>query len=74
MYDKVITMKRLLTTNWHFMRLFRFAIAMFCFYTAFEQREWTFVLFGLFFLLQAVFNLGCGPRGCNVPLKKKNDE
>ena len=56
------------------MRLFRIAIALFCFYTAFEQREWTFGIFGLFFILQAVFNLGCGPQGCNVPLKKKNDE
>ena len=74
MLYKVSAMKRLLTINWHFMRLFRMAIALFCFYTAFEQRECTFGIFGLFFLLQAVFNLGCGSRGCNVPLKKKNDE
>lgn len=64
-------MKRLLFSNWHIMRYFRIAIALFCFYTAYERNEWYFVAFGVFFLIQAIFNLGCGPRGCNVPSKNK---
>lgn len=56
------------------MRYFRIAIALFCAYTAYVQNQWIFIVFGLFFLFQAVFNLGCGPSGCNVPTKKNNDE
>jgi VanZ family protein len=53
-------MKNIFFNNWHFMRYFRIAIALFCFYTAYEENQWVFVLFGVFFLFQAVFNLGCG--------------
>jgi VanZ family protein len=53
-------MKKIFFNNWHFMRYFRIAIALFCFYTAYEENQWVFVPFGVFFLFQAVFNLGCG--------------
>ncbi len=53
-------MKKIFLNKWHFMRIFRIAIALFCFYTAYEQNQWLFVIFGVFFLFQAVFNLGCG--------------
>ncbi|WP_353169119.1 hypothetical protein [Flavobacterium sp.] len=53
-------MKKIFFNNWHFMRYFRIAIAMFCFYSAYEQNQWVFVPFGVFFMFQAVFNLGCG--------------
>ncbi|MEY4834959.1 MAG: hypothetical protein RI980_1074 [Bacteroidota bacterium] len=53
-------MKKIFFNNWHFMRYFRIAIALFCFYTAYQQNQWVFVPFGIFFMFQAVFNLGCG--------------
>jgi VanZ family protein len=64
-------MKRLLLTNWHFMRYLRVALALFLFYNAYQTKEWFFIVFGLFFLFQAVFNLGCGPAGCAVDYSKK---
>jgi VanZ family protein len=64
-------MKKLLITNWHFMRYLRVAIALFLFSEAYTTKQWFFVAFGLFFLIQAVFNLGCGPNGCAIPQKKK---
>ena len=67
-------MKKILFSNWHFMRYFRIAIALFCAYTAYVQNQWIFIAFGLFFLFQAIFNLGCGVNGCNIPTKKNNDE
>jgi membrane protein YdbS with pleckstrin-like domain len=67
-------MKKILFANWHFMRFFRIAVSVFCFYIAYEQHQWVFVAFGIFFLFQAVFNLGCGPNGCNVTPKKSNNE
>lgn len=67
-------MKKLLFANWHFMRYFRIAIAIFCFCTAYEQHQWVFIAFGIFFLFQAIFNLGCGSRGCTIPTKKNDDE
>lgn len=53
------------------MRYFRIAIAMFCFYSAYDRNEWYFAGFGLFFLIQAIFNFGCGSQGCNLPNKKE---
>lgn len=59
-------MKELLFTNWHFMRWLRLAFALFLFVQAYSTQEWFFIVFGLFFLFQVVFNLGCGPNGCKV--------
>lgn len=64
-------MKRLLLTNWHFMRFLRVGLAVFFFAQAYITHEWFFIAFGLFFLFQALFNLGCGPNGCNVNYDKK---
>ena len=65
-------MKQLLFTNWHFMRFLRVALALFLFYNAYVTHEWFFIVFGIFFLIQAVFNMGCGPNGCNVNYDKKD--
>lgn len=65
-------MKQLLFTNWHFMRFLRVALALFLFYNAYVTHEWFFIVFGIFFLVQAFFNIGCGPNGCNVNYDKKN--
>lgn len=57
------------------MRWVRLAFAVFLFTQAFILREWMFLAFGLFFMVQVIFNLGCGPNGCTVPNKKhKKDE
>jgi uncharacterized membrane protein HdeD (DUF308 family) len=67
-------MKNILVHNWHFMRFFRIALALFLFYNAYETHQWFFVVFGVFFLAQAVFNLGCSPNGCNVSYKSNKNE
>ena len=67
-------MKRVLLQNWHFMRYMRTALALFLFYNAYTTREWFFIAFGIFFLVQAVFNLGCGTAGCNVSYKSAEYE
>lgn len=53
------------------MRYLRVALALYLFYNAYETREWFFIVFGIFFLAQAIFNLGCSPNGCNVEFNKK---
>ena len=65
-------MKELLFNNWHFMRFLRLSLALFLFYNAYQTNEWFFVVFGIFFLFQAIFNMGCGPNGCTVKYDKKN--
>ena len=67
-------MKNLLLNNWHVMRFARVALALFLFYNAFITHQWYFVIFGFFFLLQALFNLGCGSTGCNVSYKSRKNE
>ncbi|PWA08718.1 hypothetical protein [Flavobacterium laiguense] len=63
-------MKDLLFSNWHVMRIFRLAFGIFLFAQAYNTHEWFFIAFGLFFFVQAIFNTGCGPKGCAVPRKK----
>jgi uncharacterized membrane protein HdeD (DUF308 family) len=67
-------MKNMLLRNWHLMRFIRLVLAVFLFFNAYETREWFFVVFGIFFLAQALFNFGCGANGCNVNYKKIENE
>ncbi|MFN3754731.1 hypothetical protein [Flavobacterium sp.] len=67
-------MKRILFSNWHLMRYFRLVFALFLFFQAYETRQLFFVAFGIFFLFQAIFNLGCSSNGCQVNYKNQNDE
>ncbi|WP_297518592.1 hypothetical protein [Flavobacterium sp.] len=68
-------MKNRLFTYWPVMRIVRLAFAGFVFANAYETRQWIFVPIGLFFLLQAVFNWGCGIQGnCAVNYKKESHE
>ncbi len=62
-------MKNILLTNWHLMRVIRLVFALFLFIQAYQTFEWFFVVFGLFFLIQALFNTGCGANGCQLPKK-----
>lgn len=63
-------MKLILFTNWHFMRWARLAFALFLFSQAYITHDWFFIVFGLFFLYQGLFNLGCGSNGCAIPNNK----
>jgi hypothetical protein len=68
-------MKIALFTNWHFMRWVRLVFAVFLFSQAVILRDWMFVVFGIFFLIQVIFNLGCGTSGCAIPnYKNRKDE
>jgi uncharacterized membrane protein HdeD (DUF308 family) len=51
------------------MRFIRLAFALFLFFQAYETQEWFLVAFGIFFLIQAIFNAGCGANGCQIPKK-----
>jgi hypothetical protein len=44
------------------------------FFQAYETKQWFFIVFGIFFLFQAIFNMGCGPNGCQVNYKDQKDE
>lgn len=62
-------MKNKLFANWHLMRVVRLAFALFLFIQASKTFEWFFIVFGLFFLIQAIFNTGCSSNGCQIPKK-----
>ncbi len=55
------------------MRFLRVALALFLFFNAFETHEWFFIAFGLFFLFQALFNLGCNNNRCGINFHSKKD-
>lgn len=54
------------------MRFVRLAIAVFLFSQAYILKDWIFVGIGTFFLVQVIFNIGCGPNGCALPNNKYN--
>ena len=62
-------MKNILFKNWHAMRFIRLAFALFLFVQAYKTQEWFLIAFGIFFLIQAIFNAGCGANGCQIPKK-----
>ena len=51
------------------MRFIRLAFALFLFVQAYETQEWFLIVFGIFFLIQAIFNTGCGANVCQIPKK-----
>lgn len=57
--------------NWNLLRYFRLAMAIFLLFNAFETRQWWFAIFGLFFLVQALFNFGCASGTCSISDKTK---
>ena len=63
-------MKELLFRNWHMMRWIRLAFVLFLMAQAYILNEWMLIGFALFFLIQVIFNLGCGANTCAVPNKK----
>jgi len=67
-------MKQLLFTNWHLRRWVRLAFAIFLFTQAYVLHEWMLIIFGLFFLIQVVFNMGCGANSCAIPNIKQNKD
>lgn len=54
-----------LLSNWHFMRIFRAAIAVWAIAEAWRTGEWLLLFPGSIFALQAIFDVGCcGASGC----------
>lgn len=76
--DRVIKIKRnalknLIFTNWHMTRWIRLAIGLALMYQAIAASSPLPGLFSVFFLVQAIGNIGCCfSSACSVPLKKNN--
>jgi hypothetical protein len=62
------TLRQRLFTNWHIMRILRFAIGLWMLIMGIQSRDWAMGLFSSFFLIMAVTDTGCcGSQGCGVP-------
>ncbi|MBS1647006.1 MAG: hypothetical protein JST67_06665 [Bacteroidetes bacterium] len=68
------TIKKTLLYNWHFVRVVRLLLGIIVAYQAVSMRD---VLAGgvaLFFLVQALGNIGCcGTSACAIPMPEKKD-
>ncbi|HIP36091.1 MAG TPA: hypothetical protein EYG85_04490 [Crocinitomix sp.] len=58
--------------HWPLMRLIRLAIAIGCFITYYESREWFILAIGLLMFVQVLFNTGCSDGSCEIP--NQNDK
>jgi hypothetical protein len=56
-----------LVSNWHAMRIFRAAIAIYSIVEFVNTQDWLFLVFGGILGVQAVFDIGCcGSAGCGT--------
>jgi hypothetical protein len=64
-----------LLSNWHFMRVFRAAIAVWIIVEVSRTGEWLLLIPGAIFAMQAIFDIGCcGASGCAAPGQKAYDQ
>jgi hypothetical protein len=58
-------LKNKLLTNWHLMRILRAGIGVMLLVTGVQSKDWAMGLFSIFFLYQAIADVGCcGASGC----------
>lgn len=58
--------------NWGIMRIIRLAVGLYAFYEVIKHPD--FLLGSMAFIVtaMAVFNVGCGAQGCEIPATRKN--
>jgi hypothetical protein len=61
-----------LLKNWDFIRFLRLGIGLWLGYAAISEHQLIIGVMAGLFLLQAIMNIGCGSKGCNVPFSKSN--
>ncbi|MCG9880630.1 MAG: hypothetical protein MH472_08525 [Bacteroidia bacterium] len=60
-----------LKSHWGFIKVFKVALALMVLVQAYIASELFLAIFALFFMGQALLNVGCGsPAGCGVPVNK----
>ena len=65
------SIKQMLFTNWHFMRLIRLSIGILIAVYAFNSHDSLLGIVASFLLFQAISNTGCcGANGCDLPNSK----
>ncbi len=65
--------KKAITNGWTFIRFVRLGIAISILNEAWKSSSVFFAMFGMFFLVQALLNLGCfGSNGCEVDRTSKS--
>ncbi|BFG70970.1 hypothetical protein KACHI17_18510 [Sediminibacterium sp. KACHI17] len=69
---------KVLTSNWHMMRIIRLILAMAIVVQSWYMRDSTTAVLGVVLLASAVFNVGCcGAGGCSKsfhPVKKSSEK
>jgi len=62
----IMKMKKILFTNWHLMRWIRLVLSIAIATHSIKTEQYFFLFFAFFFLIQALFDTGCGSRGCSI--------
>ena len=68
-------LRQKLLANWHLMRIVRAGIGIMLLITGIQNKDWITGIFGIFFLYQAVMDVGCcGSKACYTPTIGKNKD
>ena len=63
-------MKQILFTNWNFRRILFLGAGIFISIQSIQQKEWMGVIFGSYFTLMGIFQLGCASGNCAIRMEK----
>lgn len=61
-------MKKLLLTNWSFRRGLFLIVGVFIIIDSAQKMEWMGIIFGSYFAIMGIFQIGCATGNCAIPL------
>lgn len=66
-------MKKLLFTNWSFRRGLFLIVGILIVIDSAQKMEWMGIIFGSYFAIMGIFQIGCASGNCTIPLTAEND-
>ena len=68
-------MLKTIFTNWNFMRAIRLILGVYIINQSYQSQQYIMIIPGVVFVIMALFIVGCcGNNGCEVSIKKQENE
>lgn len=60
--------------NWGALRIFYLILGLLMFIPALYEKQWIASLFGLYFIVSSIYNIGCASGSCAIPRNNSKKE
>ncbi len=67
-------MKKFDLKNWGALRIFYLILGVLMFFSAIYEKQWIASLFGLYFIVSSIYNIGCASGSCAIPRNNSKKE